>query len=138
MFERRRLILLDFPPQQLGFPFIFWPVFWPNNYYGSRVYGPANNDTRPGGEQTLYVLAPPAGVDTTDGANNFALYGDANSVDAVWTTLQSGCGVGDQLAANYSINPNQTVQWYRGSSFALLLEVCVLSERIADTRCHCC
>jgi hypothetical protein len=70
---------------------------------------------------TQYTLAPPANV--TDAANNmFALYGDLNSVDGVFQTLVSGCGVSSTLASNFSINPNQTVQYYRGSSFALMLD----------------
>ncbi|UZJ56133.1 hypothetical protein CBS101457_005453 [Exobasidium rhododendri] len=111
------------PVGGLGFPFIFWPVAFGaagyGGYYGSREL---NNDTeRPGGGMTQYTLAPPANV--TDAANNmFALYGDLNSVDEVFQTLVSGCGVSSTLASNFSINPNQTVQYYRGSSFALLLD----------------
>jgi len=100
-----------------------WPVAFGaagyGGYYGSREL---NNDTeRPGGGMTQYSLTPPANV--TDAANNmFALYGDLNSVDSLYRTLISDCGVAGSLASNFTINPNQTVQYYRGSSFALLLD----------------
>lgn len=103
----------------LGFPFIFWPVAFGGygGYYGSREL---NRDDRPGGNMTQYSLTPPSTVTNTT-ANQFAIYGDANSVDQVFQDLKADCGVQNQLAANFTINPNQAVQYYRGSSFAILL-----------------
>lgn len=103
----------------LGFPFIFWPVAFGGygGYYGSREL---NRDDRPGGNVTQYTLTPPDSVTNTS-ANQFALYGDANSVDQIFQLVKEDCGVQNQLAANFTINPNQAVQYYRGSSFAILL-----------------
>ncbi|KDN53534.1 hypothetical protein K437DRAFT_252897 [Tilletiaria anomala UBC 951] len=105
-----------------GFPFIYWPVYYPYApyYYGSHIYGPENNSSRPGGSMTLYVLQAPNGVNQS--ANNFALYGDANSVADVWDSVKPICGVGPALQANFTVSPNNTVQYYRASSFALLLQ----------------
>lgn len=114
----------------LGFPFIFWPVAFGGygGYYGSREL---NRDDRPGGNMTQYSLTPPSTVTNTT-ANEFALYGDANSVDQVFQTLKSTCGVQDQLASNFTINPNQAVQYYRGSSFAILLNGYNNTQPIVD------
>ncbi|PWN31892.1 uncharacterized protein FA14DRAFT_162250 [Meira miltonrushii] len=103
----------------LGFPFIFWPVTFGaySGYYGSSQY---RNGDRPGGNMTQYSLTPPSTVTNTT-ANEFALYGDANSVDQIFQSLKADCGVQNQLASNFTINPNQAVQYYRGSSFAILL-----------------
>lgn len=104
----------------LGFPFIFWPVAFGagyGGYYGSREL---DRDGRPGGNMTQYTLTPPTNV-TDATANSFALYGDANSVDAVFQRVKVDCGVQNDLAQNFSLNPNQAVQYYRGSSFALML-----------------
>lgn len=100
-----------------------WPIafggYGYGNYYGSREL---NNDTeRPGGGMSQYTLVPPANV-TDAGANKFALFGDLNSVDSVYQSLISDCGVGNTLGSNFTINPNQTTAYYRGSSFALLLD----------------
>lgn len=70
---------------------------------------------------TQYTLAPPANV-TNAANNNFALYGDLNSVDQVFQTLIADCGVLSTLASNFTLNPNQTAAYYRGSSFALMLD----------------
>lgn len=70
---------------------------------------------------TQYTLTPPTNV-TDAAANKFALLGDINSVDTIFQTLITDCGVSSTLAANFSINPNQTVAYYRGSSFALALD----------------
>lgn len=82
---------------------------------------------------TQYTLTPPTNV--TDASDNmFALYGDLNSVSSVFQSLISGCGVSSTLASNFSINPNQTVQYYRGSSFALLLDgYSNMQPNISDT-----
>lgn len=110
------------PVRGFGFPFVFWPLAFGGGYagyYGSRELNDDNN--RPGGAMTQYTLTPPSTVTNTT-ANQFALYGDANSVDTVFRQLITSCGVSSTLAANYSLNPNQAVQYYRGSSFALMLD----------------
>jgi hypothetical protein len=100
-----------------------WPIafggFGYGGYYGSREL---NNDTeRPGGGMSQYTMTPPANV-TNPSANMFALLGDINSVDSVFQSLIANCGVLSTLATNFSVNPNQTVAYYRGSSFALILD----------------
>lgn len=110
------------PVGGLGFPFIFWPVafggFGYAGYYGSRELDDRASD-RPGGNMTQYTLTPP--FDNATG-NSFALFSDLNSVDDVYQTLVAQCGVRQPLAANFTLNPNQTVAYYRGSSFALMLD----------------
>jgi hypothetical protein len=103
--------------------FSVWPIgfggYGYGNYYGNREL---NNDTeRPGGEMTQYTLLPPSNV-TDASANNFALLGDINSVDSVYQSLIVDCGVMDTLGSNFTVNPDQTAAYYRGSSFALLLD----------------
>ncbi|PWN17890.1 hypothetical protein BCV69DRAFT_87831 [Microstroma glucosiphilum] len=105
----------------LGFPFLYWPVFWGAGYgayYGSDRY--SNDTDRPGGAMTLYVLQAPANVNQS--LNNFGLYGDFDSVDSARASLVDACGVGSGLAANYTVTPSQAVQTYRSSSFSLLLD----------------
>lgn len=110
------------PVGGLGFPFIFWPVAFGGigygGYYGSRELDDDASD-RPGGNMTQYTLTPPF-ADAT--GNSFALYSDLNSVDAVYQSLMQSCGVQQPLATNFTLNPNQTVAYYRGSSFALMLD----------------
>jgi hypothetical protein len=123
-------VFLSFPILLFSLLCPVWPVAFNgtgfDNYYGSREY---NSDlSRPGGPMTQYTLTPPADV-TNVSANTFALYGDLNSVDSVYHSLVSDCGVTktfssdftQSLTSNFTINPNQTVQYYRASSFALLL-----------------
>lgn len=116
--KERRQLTLHFP--YCFVPRSVWPLtFGSVGYYGSREYRDDASE-RPGGNVTQYTLAPPATV-TDTGANQFALYGDANSVDATFQQLISSCQVGSTPAQNFTVNFNQAVQYYRGSSFALLL-----------------
>ena len=97
------------------------PLYYPayGGYYGNRIYN--DSSSRPGGSMTLYVSEAPEGVDQS--SNNFALYGDMNSVASVFQSVQSACQVGSTLQPNFTdVNPNTTVQYYRASSFSLLLQ----------------
>lgn len=69
---------------------------------------------------TQYTLKQ-VSTTTNASANTFALYGDLNSVDTVYRKLLEVNLVQNSLGDNFTINPNQSVQYYRGSSFALLL-----------------
>lgn len=55
---------------------------------------------------------------------------DYNSVTVMKQQLNASCGVGLDEQANFTVTPNEAVQYYRASSFALLLEV---SERPSCT-----
>lgn len=71
---------------------------------------------------TQYTLTPPSDVGNAS-ANSFALYGDLNSVAEVFDALtSSSCNIGKSLAQNFTNDPSQAVQYYRGSSFLLLLD----------------
>ncbi|CAO1617412.1 unnamed protein product [Sympodiomycopsis kandeliae] len=107
-----------------GFPYIYWPIWWGaskqseyNDYYGSSEY---NITGRPGGDMSLSVLKIPEGYNQT--LNNFALFGDSASVITIKNALIDHCQVVNTTVDNFAINPNQAVQYYRASSFALLLE----------------
>jgi len=107
-------------------------VSWVKQYYGSGIYGPANNDSRPGGELQSFTILPQwAFNDTTspsNGAappanNSFALYGDINSVNDMVSVLSTNCSVVNATyVTNFTATPFNAVQYYRGSSFALLLD----------------
>lgn len=103
-----------------GFPYYYWPVWYPSYpyYYGSSAY--RDNNQRPGGAMTLYVLTAPPGVDQQQ--NNFGLYGDINSVASVFESIKGSCPIGTALQPNFTLSPNMTVQYYRASSFSLVLD----------------
>lgn len=109
------------------FPFMFWPLFFTPYpyYYASNQFGPANNDSRPGGDLQAFTLLPAS--ETTNGAtppsgNAFALYGDANSVADLVPILAQNCSTSTAYGANYTADPFNAVQYYRGDSFVLLLD----------------
>ena len=116
------------PPQ--FFPFMFWPVFFPiyPYYYGSSIYGPQNNSSRPGGNLQAYTLLPAwAPNATSQGAagpsgNTFAIYGDSNSVQDLVPILAATCGASNVYGQNVSVTPFNAVQFYRGDSFSLHLD----------------
>ncbi|CAE7224450.1 unnamed protein product [Rhizoctonia solani] len=120
-----------------GFPFGYWPVFVPigagAGYYGYREYGPANNDSRPGGpmQQALvrYSEWPSdgGGTNTTNNATApYYIVGDADSVSAVMEALVAQCSVVNATGTpvdenNSTVHVEQAVQYYRSSSFMLAL-----------------
>lgn len=116
------------------FPFMFWPLFFPiyPYYYGSSIYGPADNSSRPGGELTSFTLLPtwafngttsPSNGTSGPEGNTFALYGDVNSINDLVSILSSDCSVVNATYGNnITASPFNAVQFYRGDSFALLLD----------------
>ncbi|CUA71147.1 hypothetical protein RSOLAG22IIIB_09368 [Rhizoctonia solani] len=121
-----------------GFPFGYWPVFVPigagAGYYGYREYGPANNDSRPGGvmQQALVRSSdwPSEGgaVNTTTKNDTASYYivGDADSVSAVMDALVTHCSVVNSTGTpvddnNSTVHVEQAVQYFRASSFMLAL-----------------
>lgn len=118
---------------------MFWPLAFGGGYgyyYGSHIYGPPNNDTRPGGTLQTWTLLPQWGTGTDGQAsppqngsvapptgNAFALYGDYNSVTDLIPALVGNCSASPSYGQNISLaDPSSVVQYYRGDSFALLLE----------------
>ncbi|CAE6534365.1 unnamed protein product [Rhizoctonia solani] len=121
-----------------GFPFGYWPVFVPigagAGYYGYREYGPANNNSRPGGvmQQALVRSSdwPPesgGGNTTTNNATaSYYIVGDADSVSAVMDALVTQCSVVNATGTpvddnNSTVHVEQAVQYFRASSFMLAL-----------------
>lgn len=114
------------------FPFMFWPVFFPiyPYYYGSSIYGPRDNSSRPGGELQSFTLLPtwasegqPNNGAVGPSSNTFALYGDVNSVNDMVSVLSTNCSVVNATyGANVTASPFNAVQYYRGDSFVLLLD----------------
>ncbi|CAE6338500.1 unnamed protein product [Rhizoctonia solani] len=120
-----------------GFPFGYWPIYVPIGggvaYYGYHEYGPAGNISRPGGgmQQALVRSASwPNSTDPTAPISNatapYYIVGDADSVLAVMNELVKDCAVVRESGVavnetNPSISFEQAVQFYRASSFALVL-----------------
>ncbi|KAJ1305986.1 hypothetical protein OPQ81_010701 [Rhizoctonia solani] len=121
-----------------GFPFGYWPVFVPvgagAGYYGYREYGPANNDSRPGGPMQQALVRstgwPPEGNGGNATINNatasYYIVGDADSVSAVMEALVAQCSVVNATGTlvndnNSTVHVEQAVQYYRASSFMLAL-----------------
>ena len=112
---------------------MFWPLAFGGGYglyYGSGIYGPPNNDTRPGGTLQTWTLVPTWGLEdqsVTNGSivppagNAFALYGDYNSVNDLVPILATNCSASMSYGQNITADPFQVVQYYRGDSFSLLL-----------------
>jgi hypothetical protein len=121
----------------LGFPFIFWPLsFGALGFAGSYAYLNGNNEygrpddeTRPGGPQTVAIIpSANSGSNTT-----FRFLTDRDSVEAMKPILAERCGTyiqnKDSIASeryNGSTvtppRPEQVVQYYRASTAALALD----------------
>lgn len=109
---------------------MFWPLFFPivPLYYGSQIYGPANNSSRPGGELQSYTLLPtwttPLAATGVQGpANNtFGLYGDQQSLNDIVPILVGTCNVAYTYGQNFTPSPFNAVEYYRESSFVLTLD----------------
>lgn len=104
-------------------------------YYGGRIYGPENNDTRPGGFLQSFTLLPDFTTNaTSDSAsipsagtapptgNAFAIYGDNSTVADMVSILGTNCSVYQVYGSNISVTPFNAVQYYRGSTFSLHLD----------------
>ncbi|KAF8316553.1 hypothetical protein DL93DRAFT_2077782 [Clavulina sp. PMI_390] len=124
-----------------GFPFGFWPVYWGGGYYGGDEYGPERNSSRPGGNLTTTRLQSTFWTNISDtlysrddttptlAIHAFNLVGDEESVRAVLDVLvTSGCSVANltvvplDLTNTSQPQPENAVQYYRSSSFALTLD----------------
>ncbi|KZT54061.1 hypothetical protein CALCODRAFT_457199 [Calocera cornea HHB12733] len=108
------------------FPFGFWPIYYEPLYYGNDEYGPENNSSRPGGVESFALIQSNNTVEP-DG-NVYHILGDADSVRAVIDALVLNCSAVNSSIGSYSAKtdgmpqPQQAVQYYRASSFALFLD----------------
>ncbi|KAG9121242.1 hypothetical protein FRC07_002885 [Ceratobasidium sp. 392] len=120
-----------------GFPFGYWPNFIPDvvhelGYLGYKEYGPASNNSRPGGGMQYAVVRwskwPPE--DPKASINNatasYYVVGDADSVEVVMDALVERCSVVNKTAKaidndDPAVHDEQAVQYYRASSFMLAL-----------------
>jgi hypothetical protein len=110
------------------------PLLVSAQYYGSGIYGPANNDTRPGGFLQSFTLLPSFTNNSTDMSsvpaagtapptgNSFAIYGDNSTIADMVSILGTNCSVYPTFGENYTVSPFNVVQYYRGSTFSLHLD----------------
>ncbi|KAF9652774.1 hypothetical protein BDM02DRAFT_2574042 [Thelephora ganbajun] len=116
-----------------GFPFFFWPLaFGETYYYGAHYihsdeYGSPDNSSRPGGPMVTSTYA------SSTQNTTFYLVTDTDTADAMVSILQQNCSsVLNPAVSNAPVpydasdpnspKPEETVQYYRSSSAALMLE----------------
>jgi hypothetical protein len=107
------------------FPYYYWPTPVQYRYYGCSTYG-YNENERPGG---VTVTIP---IKSTISSTNdtYHLLGDTSSAQAVMDSLTRECNVApaslDWTFSNFNesmrVKPEEVVQWYRASTFALALD----------------
>ncbi|EIN08144.1 hypothetical protein PUNSTDRAFT_44745 [Punctularia strigosozonata HHB-11173 SS5] len=112
---------------QRPLPFIFWPIAIHHGYYGGDIY--YRESQRPGGNTSTMAIPSPDNATVI-----YRVTGDYMSVSAIFDALELNCLPGN---GTYSIatfggfnndsdtvfpKPEQVVQWYRASSFALSLD----------------
>ncbi|TDL21056.1 hypothetical protein BD410DRAFT_724799 [Rickenella mellea] len=115
------------------FPFIFYPIAISpyNNYYGANEIYVLNDTQRIGGALSSVIIQPTnASISIT--ANTYRLIGDNSSVTAVYNAILASsppCGITNSSITPFktTVNttaptPEQVVQYYRASSFALSLD----------------
>ncbi|TDL24751.1 hypothetical protein BD410DRAFT_785456 [Rickenella mellea] len=110
------------------FPFIFYPIALTEyDYYGSTEYRNVSATSRPGGLVVEAVIQP---LNDTSGVT-YRIVGDNSSVAAVYAALATNCSIKNPTIKNTTLAPfnpgsyplpEQVVQWYRASSFALSLD----------------
>jgi len=116
------------------FPYYFYPVYIIHGYYGGDEYGPSVNATRPGGALSTAVIQPAVSSSNSSSIDSFYIFGDESSVSLVLDALISQCAIANSSVKNTFPNgslssngtsltprPEQMIQYYRASSFALAL-----------------
>ncbi|KAL5529661.1 hypothetical protein ACEPAG_5646 [Sanghuangporus baumii] len=106
------------------FPYYFYPVPCSYNYYGGDEY--LNAADRPGGNLVTALVKPSYNTSSV----TYRLVGDNSSVVAVFDALVANCSVANSSSAFSTFTPSNTVwplpeqvvQYYRASSFALSLD----------------
>lgn len=100
--------------------------WWANQVFSSpdaRRRGSGEQQLRPLWVSRMSIRRRPYSFILTRILNLALASSDDNSVVVVRKHLATACGTSD-AEPKFAINPNQAVQYYRASSFALLLEVC--------------
>ncbi|OCB86769.1 hypothetical protein A7U60_g6231 [Sanghuangporus baumii] len=108
------------------FPFGFVPVPVSHGYYGGDEYLNMNDTLRPGGHLVTAIIHP----SYNSSSATFRLTGDNSSVTTVFDALVANCSVANSSSAITPFSPSvttwplpeQVVQYYRASSFALSLD----------------
>ncbi|KAL5511199.1 hypothetical protein ACEPAH_4414 [Sanghuangporus vaninii] len=106
------------------FPYYFYPVPCSHNYYGGDEY--LNATDRPGGNLVTAIVKPSYNTSSV----TYRLVGDNSSIVAVFDALVANCSVANSSSAFSTFTPSNTVwplpeqvlQYYRASSFALSLD----------------
>jgi len=122
--------------QERPLPYTFWPIpVYANGEYGSKEYGPAYNSSRPGGSVRAATLTSP------DRTQVYRILGDSESIYSMLQSLNTStpkCGAiqgvsyafdpvqyfdaSSPVANNSRPRPEEIIQYYRASSFALSLD----------------
>ncbi|KLO06154.1 hypothetical protein SCHPADRAFT_883096 [Schizopora paradoxa] len=112
------------------FPYGFYPVYIQSNYYGNDEYGNVNNTDRPGGNFVAAIIQPSYNPSSV----TYRILGDNASVSAVFQALVSNCSIESNTSNIFAFTPStitntstwplpeQVIQWYRASTFALSLD----------------
>ncbi|KAL5529660.1 hypothetical protein ACEPAG_5645 [Sanghuangporus baumii] len=108
------------------FPYVFVPVPVSHGYYGGDEYLNMNQTLRPGGNLIIAIVHP----SYNSSSATFRLIGDNSSVTTVFDALVANCSVANSSSAITPFSPSvtmwplpeQVVQYYRASSFALSLD----------------
>ncbi|KLO06146.1 hypothetical protein SCHPADRAFT_946334 [Schizopora paradoxa] len=112
------------------FPYGFYPIFIQEGYYGDDEYSDSNSTDRPGGNLVAAIVQPSYNTSSV----TYRIVGDNSSISAVYAALVANCSVANSSNCIYAFTPSsnsnasmwplpeQVIQWYRASSFALSLD----------------
>ena len=108
------------------FPYGTWPIYWGGNYAGSDEYsGKVADIQRPGGRLVnVELISTDKRWNNTD-EERYHLIGDLDSVVSIIASMVDWCHTVPKWPsafaplANNSLRPENVVQYYRSSSFAL-------------------
>ncbi|KLO09530.1 hypothetical protein SCHPADRAFT_857801 [Schizopora paradoxa] len=112
------------------FPYVFYPISIQSNYYGDNEYANVNDTDRPGGNLVAAIVQPSNNTSSV----TYRLLGDNSSVSAVFAALVANCSIANNTDGIYAFSPSSTtntsvwplpeqvIQWYRASTFALSLD----------------
>lgn len=108
------------------FPYGSWPIPWGGNYAGSDEYSGKHADIqRPGGRMvTVELVSTDKSWNNTD-EEKYHLIGDMDSLVSITASMVDWCHTVPKWpsafapSANDSLRPENVLQYYRSSSFAL-------------------
>lgn len=108
------------------FPYGTWPISWGGNYAGSDEYtGRVADIQRPGGRLVyIELISTDKRWNNTD-EERYCLIGDLDSVVSITASMVDWCHAAPKWPsafapmANNSLRPENVLQYYRSSSFAL-------------------